>query len=71
MNMGANLKATEAIGTGSWAPTEPSEQVLTEPGAVSINNKAVSASVLTTPAVTLSHSVSQISPLTQLALQNP
>lgn len=58
MNKGANLKATEAIGTGSWAPTEPSGQVLTEAGAVSINNKALSASVLTTPAVTVRHSVS-------------
>lgn len=58
MNKGANLKATEAIGTGSWAPTEPSGQVLTEAGAVSINNKALSASVLTTPAVTACHSVS-------------
>lgn len=53
MSVGANLKASEAIGTGSWVPTEPSGQVLTEAGAVSINNKALSASVLTTPAVTV------------------
>lgn len=65
MSMGANLKATEAIGRSSWAPTEPSGQVLTKAGTVSIN-KALSASVLTTPAETVPHSVSQITPLTQL-----
>lgn len=56
VSMGANLKATEAIGTGSWAPTEPSGQVLTNAGAVSMNNKALSASVLTIRAVTVRHS---------------
>lgn len=71
MSMGANLKATEAIGRGSWAPTELSGQVLTKAGTVSINNKALSAPVLTTPAESVPHSVSQITLSLNSATLNP